>query len=331
MVAKIVALLVVPAVAAVAAQLLAIGSAGQAEAAPTGVAKPAVTYSSSPVPRLVGTGRGETRGRQVTPAALQGAVRIIAHRLHGLGIASATVRSQRDDVAVEFPGGKDEAQVLDLVSEKGQLFMRPVDCIISAYVPSRSSAPSSPGSEPCKMSPRQQQRYMPPNGDAHGVTLAQYDIANRTVVLPYYAGLVYGRYVLGPAEVSGPVVKTATAFLDPQLRDWAVNLSFTSEGATEFNKAAAVHYKCYTSDMENPPYCSLEAMEMDGMVETASAIEAPFFPGEVTINGSTNDPFTHQQAENLALILHYGALPVRFISRRVTTTSSVPTQSPRTT
>ncbi len=201
-----------------------------------------------------------------------------------------------------------------MVSEKGQFLMRPVDCIIATYVPSRSGARSSPGSGPCKMNSRQQQRYMPPNGDAHGVTSAQYDNVNGTVVLPLYAGFVYGRYVLGPAEVSGAVVKTATAFRDPQLNHWGVNLRFTSKGATEFNKAAALHYKCYMSDMANPPYCSLQAMEVDGTVEAAPAIEAPLFPGGATIIGSINAPFTHQQAENLSLILNYGALPVRFIS-----------------
>jgi preprotein translocase subunit SecD len=319
--------LVVVAVVGLAAQLPSLGRAGQANATPTGVTKPAVTYSS-------GTVRGgswaldlEKPAGEVSPAVLQDTVRVIIRRLHGLGIANATVRRQGDDILVEFPGGNDEAQVLTLISVKGQLLMRPVDCIIAPHVPSGSSAHSSPGSGPCKMSPRQQRRYLPPGGDAHGVTPAQYDNANGTVVLPLYAGFVYGRYVLGPADVSGAVIKTATAFRDPQLHNWGVNLRFTTKGATEFNKAAALHYKCYMSDVANPPYCSLQAIEMDGTVETAPAIEAPFFPGGATIIGSINDPITHQQAENLALILDYGALPVRFISQRVSSSSPIPVQS----
>ncbi len=325
MVAKRLALLVVPVVAALAVQLPGTGFAAQAEAAARTVS-PAPAVVVSAITNLGGhwAQAVEKAAGGISPVSLQASVQVIAHRLHGMGIADGSVHSQGNDISVKFPAGKDEGQILDLVSEKGQLLMRPVDCIISAYTPAGSSTALSPGRSPCKLSSRQQQGYTPPNGGPHGVTPAQYDLARNTVVLPYYAGSAYDRYVLGPAEVSGPVVKTATAFLDPELGSWGVDLRFTSDGSAEFNVAAARHYKCYMSNMENPPYCSLQAMEIDGTVETAPAIEAPSFPGAATMVGSTSDPFTQQQAKDLALLLDYGPLPVRFISLRVTTTESAP-------
>jgi preprotein translocase subunit SecD len=52
------------------------------------------------------------------------------------------------------------------------------------------------------------------------------------------------------------------------------------------------------------------------MVEMATAVEAPSLPGGVTIRPSRSNPSTHQQAENLVLVLKYGSLPVRLISQR---------------
>jgi len=140
-------------------------------------------------------------------------------------------------------------------------------------------------------------------------------------VLPYYAGFQYGRYVLGPAEMTGSIIKSAAATLDPQTDQWEVDLTFTSRGSTEFNKYAAAHYACYQQDPSNPPYCALQAIELDATVVSAPAIEASSFPGGATINGSTQNPFTQEQASNLALALNYGSLPVRFVPQDISSVS----------
>ena len=163
--------------------------------------------------------------------------------------------------------------------------------------------------------------YNPPHGTSHGVTPAEWDLAGSTVVLPYYAGFQYGRYVLGPAEMSGSIIKSATADLNSQTDQWEVDITFTSRGSTEFNKYAAAHYACYEQDPSNPPYCALQAIELDATVVSAPAIEASSFPGGATINGSTQDPFTQEQASNLALALNYGSLPVRFVPQDISSVS----------
>ncbi len=180
---------------------------------------------------------------------------------------------------------------------------------------------TSLGSAICNLSSTDQELYMPPHGDSHGVTPATYDIGDATVVLPDYAGYAYGRYVLGPAEMSGSIIKTAAANLNSQTDEWEVDISFTGAGSALFNKYAAAHYQCYVEDESNPPYCALQAIELDATVESDPAIEAASYNGGATINGSTSDPFTSAQASNLALALSYGSLPVRFVAQDISNVS----------
>ncbi len=169
----------------------------------------------------------------------------------------------------------------------------------------------------CNASATAQAEYDPPNGNKYGVTPPQDDNANDTVVLPNYSGYAAGRYVLAPAEMSGNIVKTATADLDSQTDEWEVVLDFTSAGSTAFNKYAAAHYACYKQDEANPPYCALQAIELDGTVESAPSIDSNNFPGSAEISGSSSAPFTQAEAQSLAQALSYGSLPVRFVAQDI--------------
>ncbi len=182
------------------------------------------------------------------------------------------------------------------------------------------------GTQICGMTSAQQQTYLPAHGTSHGVTPAEWDLAGSTVVLPLVGtgggpAFADGRYVLGPAEMSGSIIKSASANLNSQTDQWEVDLTFTSRGSTEFNKYAAAHYACYQQDPSNPPYCALQAIELDAVVQSAPAIEAASFPGGATISGSSSNPFTQQQAQNLALALSYGSLPVRFVPQDISSVS----------
>ena len=180
---------------------------------------------------------------------------------------------------------------------------------------------TSLGSAICNLSSTEQELYLPPHGNSHGVTPASDDNGDATVVLPDYAGYAYGRYVLAPEEMTGSIIKTAAANLNSQTDQWEVDISFTGKGASQFNKYAATHYQCYVEDESNPPYCALQAIELDATVESDPAIEAASFNGGATINGSTSDPFTATQAQDLALALSYGSLPVRFVAQDISNVS----------
>jgi preprotein translocase subunit SecD len=269
---------------------------------------------------------------QVTARILKELVQVIVRRLSGLGVANAIVYSLDNDIVIDLPGAKDDIQVLQVLTETGQLFFRPVDCIIPEHYSHRATPPSAhrgsttaPADICNSTSDVAQGEYEPPNGNKYGVTPPQDDNANDTVVLPSYSGYSFGRYVLAPAEMSGNIIKTATARLDSRTDEWEVIMDLTSAGATEFNKYAAVHYKCFEENTTNPPYCALQAIELDGTVESVPAIVSDNFTGSAEISGSAVAPFTQQWAQSIAFVLKYGSLPVRFASQQVET---VPPASP---
>jgi preprotein translocase subunit SecD len=145
------------------------------------------------------------------------------------------------------------------------------------------------------------------------------DLGSAYVILPYYDKTF--RYVLGPADMTGNGVANASVQLS-QAGQYSVLLTFTSKGGNDFDKIAAQRYPYYQQNPSNPPPQSQEAMELDGVVESAPTIQAPSFNGTAVISGSTAAPFTASQAGNLALVLKYGSLPVRFTPQSVQTVSA---------
>ncbi len=153
-------------------------------------------------------------------------------------------------------------------------------------------------------------------------TPAANDTSSATVILPYYLNPSQNpRYVLGPSDMSGNGVSTATATVD-QTGQYQVQLTFTSKGAQQFDKIAAQRYPFYKQNPSNPPFQSLEAFELDGTVYSAPTIQAQSFNGTAVISGSTSAPFSFKQANDLATSLKYGSLPVRFVPQSLQTVSA---------
>jgi preprotein translocase subunit SecD len=155
--------------------------------------------------------------------------------------------------------------------------------VATTTVPTSGAAATTTTTTPaniCNASATDQELYNPPNGNQYGVTPPQDDNAGDT-------------------------------------DEWEVVLDFTSSGSTAFNKNAAAPYKCYESDTSNPPYCALQAIELDGTVESDPSIDSNNFPGSAEISGSSASPFTQQQAQSLAQALSYGSLPVRFVAQDI--------------
>jgi preprotein translocase subunit SecD len=185
----------------------------------------------------------------------------------------------------------------------------------TTIVPAESGSPVPVGSN-----------FVPSANDCSASNAAQLpttpvsrDTANATVILPYYDNSV--RYILGPADMTGNGVSNASVQLS-SAGQYSVLLNFTNAGSVQFDKIAAQRYPYYQQDPSNPPPQALEAFELDGVVESAPAIEASSFSGTAVISGSTAQPFTSSQASNLALVLKYGSLPVRFTPQSVQTVSA---------
>lgn len=120
------------------------------------------------------------------------------------------------------------------------------------------------------------------------------------------------KFLLGPAEVQGTQVSKADATLDQQGIEWIVTLSFNSKGAAAWgNLTARAAKQPEVNAGCNPPNgCNAVAIVLDGVVQSAPRIDSPngIQGGSAQISGS----FTQRSAKDLANVLKYGALPLRF-------------------
>ena len=132
------------------------------------------------------------------------------------------------------------------------------------------------------------------------------DVAANTVVLPDASSASTARYILGPTELTGSIVKGATAQPPTVGGDWLVQVTFTSSGSPKFDALAAKYVQKQV------------AIVLDGQVESAPTIQQSSFNGSAQITGT----FTQKQAQNLALQLRYGSLPVQFQPQSIQTVSA---------
>ncbi|MYS37061.1 preprotein translocase subunit SecD [Streptomyces sp. KhCrAH-43] len=117
------------------------------------------------------------------------------------------------------------------------------------------------------------------------------------------------KYVLGPAEVDGTDVKNSKAALDQNGR-WIVQMEFNSGGAKKFRKITG---KLAAQQQPQNQF----AIALDNEV-----VSAPSVRTELSANAEISGSFDQQQAEDLANVLSYGALPLSFKEQSVTTVTA---------
>ncbi len=169
-------------------------------------------------------------------------------------------------------------------------YLRPVYCVIPPYAQSSTAkvGPSNSGALLCSSL----------DGAAVKTTPVAGDVATESVVLPYYNDVA--RYVLGPADLDAKAVARATVLSPSGDLGYQVQITFTPDGARAFNRIILVRYPFYQSDPSNPPYQSMEAIEVDGLVWDVPTIQASGFNGVAVITGASKAPFTKRQADTLA-------------------------------
>ncbi len=114
------------------------------------------------------------------------------------------------------------------------------------------------------------------------------------------------KYNLEPAFIKGTNVTSANAMMQQNGVGWVVSLQFDSEGASALADASrklAALPECGTVGA-NP--CNAFAIVLDGTVVSAPRFNEPILGGQAQIEGN----FTSQEANDLASVLKYGALPV---------------------
>jgi len=119
------------------------------------------------------------------------------------------------------------------------------------------------------------------------------------------------RFVLGPAEVSGTEVKKAQAVFDTQgAAGWQVTMDFTSKGSKQFADVTGRLAKNQEPQNEF-------GIVLDGEVVSNPRVSTAISGGSAQISGS----FSQTEAQDLANMLSYGALPLTFKTDSVSTVS----------
>ena len=255
----------------------------------------------------------------ISSGELTTTVDIIRNRVDAAGVSGATVSSQSPgNVVVQFPGVKNPQALIDLIGKTAQLYFRPVLCGAPSYTaPAKTATPQSPTLPSCgqyattatslavNTSTQQPANNIPANPafSSYKSNTGSNDDPNQTVLLntdPAAGPQQYPRMVLGPSQLPGSAVHSASAVFDTSRNVWAVSYTLTSKGSPAWDKVASENFHQYV------------AIDLDGLIESAPLIQpsqAAFssFQGQGEISGS----FTENTAKSLALQLNYGALPVR--------------------
>ncbi|EKX66664.1 protein translocase subunit SecD [Streptomyces ipomoeae] len=121
----------------------------------------------------------------------------------------------------------------------------------------------------------------------------------------------WSKFLLGPVGVDGTEVEKAQALLDTtQGAGWEVRMDFDSDGAKKFATVTG-QLAGQTSPMDQ------FAIVLDDEVVSHPYVQRAITGGNASISGS----FTQEEAQNLANMLSYGALPLTFKESSVTTVS----------
>jgi preprotein translocase subunit SecD len=253
--------------------------------------------------------------------SLDVAIDVIRNRVDSLGTLEPEITRQGTDIVIDLPGVKNRDRAIKLVGETGELRFRPV-LLAPGSVPPKPGAAAAPSSS--TTAPTSTTAAPTPEAAAADLAAAQAAVAScdanavaalasvptttrakdtrdACVILPDKDSAKV-RYYLGKAGLTGKVVDSAKAeFISSQ--GWTVKMDLTSDGSAKWDQLAQQQFHQQV------------AIVLDGQVRSAPSIQpdqAAFssFGGTAVISGGAGG-FSQGDAEDLAKLINYGALPVR--------------------
>jgi preprotein translocase subunit SecD len=236
----------------------------------------------------------------VTSEAIDQAVSIIRQRVDSLGVVESEVTAQGSgtnrQIVISVPGDTGR-RVVDLVGQTAELRFRQV-LASGSGVPTTADAAATPAAG---VSAADNAKFAaldctkPENLQGNSA-----DDAAAVLVACDRAG--GAKYILAPAEVLGRQISKASAGLDPQAGSaWFVSLTFDNDGTSAFGALTA-----RVTSLPEPT--NQVAIVLDGLVVSSPRITEAIPSGNAQITGS----FTQVEAQDLANVLKYGALPLAF-------------------
>jgi preprotein translocase subunit SecD len=291
-------------------------------------------------------------GKRASAAQLSTAVEILRQRVNGAGVSEAEVFTEGNQIVVQVPGGNRDS--IQSVTRAAQLQMRRLveaQAVIPASEPVPTTAPTSAASGAATPAPsatankrpvtsglraaaspsatptpsattapapspsptasagplvRSGDVYTPqafalldcndPQARAGGAP----DVPTKEIVACDREGTE--KYHLAVAKVVGKDVKGADSGTDPNGVEIQVNVQFTGKGQNKFTDLTKEAFGA------TPP-TNRVAIVLDGVVYSAPTIQS-VINSDAQITGG----FTQKEAQDLANVLKFGALPLTFES-----------------
>ena len=237
---------------------------------------------------------------KVTSESIDQAVSIIRQRVNSLGVAESEVTAQGSgtnrQIVISVPGDTGR-RVVELVGQTAELRFRQVLASGSGN-PAAADAAATP---PAGVSADVNAKFAALDcTKAENLQGTGTDAPTDTIVACDRAGVT--KYILAPAEVLGRQISKASAGIDTQGGNaWYVSLTFNNEGTSAFG--------ALTSRVTSLPEPTNQvAIVLDGLVVSSPRITEAIPSGNAQITGS----FTQLEAQDLANVLKYGALPLAF-------------------
>ena len=273
-------------------------------------------------------------GATITDDQLAQTVAIIRQRVDGVGVAEAEVTVQGSGegaaIVVSVPDVSQE-RLVELVGRTALLDFRPV-WSISGPAPeslddTANPAPAPTGDDTASSAQIVQAADNTPEYQAEVAALDCLDPVNQAGGSPDDPKLWLGtcdkdgaaKYSLQPAFIEGTNVTDAVAQLPQQgVGGWVVSLTFDSEGARALATASQELYALPDCAPGGASPCNAFAIVLDGVVVSAPRFNEPIIGGQAQIEGD----FTATEAQDLANVLSYGALPVTLDVVEVTSVSA---------
>ena len=244
--------------------------------------------------------RASNDSNKITSASIDQAVTIIRQRVNSLGVAESEVTAQGSgtnrQIVISVPGDSGR-RVVDLVGQTAELRFRQVLAESASLGGSGSDSATPVAGITADINAKFAALDCSQLANQQGTGA---DSPAQTIVACSRTGA--SKYILAPAEVLGQQVSKAAAGIDQQgSAGWFVSLTFNAEGTSAFGALTS-----RVTSLASP--LNQVAIVLDGLVVSAPSINEAIPSGNAQITGS----FTQVEAEDLANVLKYGALPLAF-------------------
>jgi len=216
---------------------------------------------------------------EAVDGAMSGATEVVRRRIDSLGTREPTIiRSGSTRIIVQVPGLQDPTALKTLLGKTAKLEFKLVDTTADSAKLAIGQAPIG-------------DQILPYPGAPGGASYIGYPAANPQSGQPAKPPVIAVRRA---AIITGQDLTSASVQNDPQTNAPVVGFQFNTEGGKRFART--------TQENVGKPF----AIILDGNVISAPNIETPILGGSGVIQGG----FTFQSANDLAIQLKSGALPV---------------------